>query len=55
MIFYVVIPERCYITKNNIKIGYFSKILNIKRRVSNINKLINTVIFHQLVKQYTPS
>jgi hypothetical protein len=55
MIFYVVILERCYITKNNIKIDYFSKILGIERRVSNINKPINTVIFHRLIKQYTPS
>ena len=55
MIFYVVILKRCCITKNNIKIDYFSKILNIERRVSNINKPINTVIFHRLIKQYTPS
>jgi hypothetical protein len=55
MNFYVIILERYYIIKNNIKIGYFSKILNIKQRVSNINKLINTMIFHQLIKQYTPS
>jgi len=55
MNFYVVIPERCYITKNSIKIGCFSKILDVERRVSNINKPINTVIFHQLTKQYTPS
>jgi len=55
MIFYVAILERCCITKNSIKIDYFSKILGVERRVSNINKPINTVIFHRLIKQYTPS
>jgi hypothetical protein len=46
MIFYVIILKRYYIIKNNIKIDYFLKILNIKRRVLNINKPFNTVIFY---------
>jgi hypothetical protein len=46
MIFYIVILKRYYIIKNNIKINYFSKILIIKRRVSNINKPFNTIIFY---------
>jgi len=55
MIFYVAILKRYCIIKNSIKIDYFLKILSVKRRVSNINKLINTVIFYRLIKQYTPS
>jgi len=46
MIFYIIILKRYYIIKNNIKFDYFLKILNIKRRVSNINKLFNTIIFY---------
>jgi hypothetical protein len=46
MNFYIIILKRYYIIKNNIKIGYFLKILNIKRRVFKINKLINIMIFY---------